>query len=650
MTSRRLSAITTVVVFPAGRLGGAKPLRKKRKGFFSGAGGPQTPASDGDGGNSSGRTIGYRLSAILIVLLLLAGAAPAIPAQALAPRAPAAVPASPPSFGLNSHLASRYPNPSSMDGPADMIRDLGVGWVREDFHWHRVEPRRDAWDWTFTDAAMRAILSRDIQVLGVLGPSVGWGTPYQGDTPSDVSYYSPDPAAFDAYVRAVVTRYRRYVHHWEIWNEPDHGVFWQPQPDVAAYTRMLIRTAATIRAIDPQAKVLVGGTNPFDTTFLRGVAENGGWGSLDIIAIHPYVDPYGPEDGNLIAACDGVRALAERYGEKPIWATELGWASGVSDRDPSGRTDEQAQANDLTRAMLTLWQAGVERIFWYSFKDDPGNPYGLVRAGAGRDDYRARKPAYAALRTLNHQLAGATFIERRDMFARSVLAGFDSVRGWGRTSQPNGTLRASAAQSHGGGVSAELNYSFTTRQNDYVAFVRDQPIALPGNPYALGVWIYGDGSTNQVKVWLRDAEGELLQYVLGTLGPPGWHFISAPIGGPVEPGNHLEGSGNSRLDFPAKLEAIILDDMVDSFVGGGTIYLDDLSEITGHEVYDLRLQRGEDSLDVLWSPPGARVNLSTRSAQAREISRDGAERALPAQDGRLSVSLGPAPVYLVHRR
>ncbi|NTV64218.1 MAG: hypothetical protein HGA65_11870, partial [Oscillochloris sp.] len=169
-------------------------------------------------------TMSSRILAIGLMLVLLSGASPAIPASALAPLAPVRMPTQPPTFGLNSHLASRYPDPSSMDVPASILSDLGVGWVREDFHWHRVEPRPDAWDWTFTDAAMRAILKRDIQVLGVLGPSVGWGTPEPSDTPNDVSYYPPDPDAFDDYVRGVVSRYRRYIHTWEIWNEPDYGV------------------------------------------------------------------------------------------------------------------------------------------------------------------------------------------------------------------------------------------------------------------------------------------------------------------------------------------------------------------------------------------------------------------------------------------
>ncbi len=585
----------------------------------------------------------------LLVGMLSAAAAPAASVSAMGPFA-IREPVAQPSFGLNSHLATRHPDPTSMDTPAALVSDLGVGWVREDFHWHRLQPRPGMWDWTFTDAAMRALLSRNISVLGVLGPSVGWATPYPSDTANDVSYYAPDPDAYVEYVRGVVTRYKRYVKYWEIWNEPDHAIFWRPAPDPAAYTSMMIRAAAAIKEVDPEAKVLIGGVNPFDTTFLRTVAEQGGWGSFDILAIHPYVDPYSPEDGNLVAAADGVRALAERYGRKPIWVTEMGWSSGPGDRDAQGLTDEQFQASYLARAMLALWQAGVERIFWYTLKDDPGNPYGLVRVGASRTDYTSLKPAYYALRTLNAQIAGATFVERRDLFEQQVLSRFESVGGWRRVSQPNGVLRSSTARAYAGAASAELSYNFTTRENDYVAFERDEPLALPGEPYALGTWVYGDGSTHGVKVWLRDAEGEVLQFVLGAVGPPGWHFISTPIGGPVEPGNRISAGGNGKVDFPAVVQSLVLDDIVDRFTGGGTIYLDNLIAISGHEVYDLRLQRGADSLDILWSPPGARVRLNTQLPSARQIERDGAESNVRASAGMLRLNLGPAPVYLWHRR
>ncbi len=585
----------------------------------------------------------------LLAILLLTGATAPRSAPALPAALPVLSPAAPPSFGLNTHLATRYPDPSTMDVPAALVSELGVTWAREDFHWHRVQPRPESWDWTFTDAAMRALLSRNINVLGVLGPSVGWATPFSADTPNDVSYYAPDPDAFVKYVRGVVTRYRRYVHYWEIWNEPDSTIFWRPAPDAAAYTTMLVRVAAVIREVDPDARILIGGLNPYDTTFLRSVAEYGGWDSFDILAIHPYVNPYSPEDGNLAAATDGVRAIARQYGEKPIWATELGWASGPSDRDSAGHTDEEVQASYLVRALLMLWEAGVERVFWYSFKDDPGNPYGLVRQGGGRTDYSQRKPAFAALRTLNQQIVGAKYLTRRDLFEQQVLTSFESVGGWRRVSQPNGTLRPSTRAYRGQGA-AELSYSFTTRQNDYVAFEREQPLPLPGQPYAIGAWVYGDGSTNGVKIWLRDAEGKVLQFVLGPAGAPGWHFLRTPIGGEVEPGNVIVPGSSRRLAFPVALQALILDDQVDSFTGAGTIWLDDLSVISGHEVYDLRLERGGEALDILWSPPSARVNLATSAPSARQIERGGADRTLPAQDGRLKVNLGPAPVYLWHKR
>src|SRR5262245_38564383 len=180
------------------------------------------------------RTIIYLLLVVSVLYFPPQSAATSAMAIAMPEPAPVGLP----SFGLNSHLITRYPDPSSMNVPAQAVADLKVEWVREDFHWHRIQPTSLGYDWTFTDAAMRALLQRGIKVLGVLGPSVGWATPYQGDPDNDVSYYPPNPDDFAAYARAVVLRYRRYVHHWEIWNEPDHKFFWRPQPDPAAYARL----------------------------------------------------------------------------------------------------------------------------------------------------------------------------------------------------------------------------------------------------------------------------------------------------------------------------------------------------------------------------------------------------------------------------
>lgn len=580
--------------------------------------------------------------------MLLAWAAAPRPAPAAPERSVAPLSSGP--FGLNTHLSTRYPDPNSMAVPADIVAQSGVTWAREDIHWYRIQRSPDTWDWSYTDAAIRALLQRGINVVGVLGHPPGWATPYAGDTSFDISFYAPDPEAFAAFAYAVVQRYGRYVHHWEVWNEPDNPLFWKPAPDPAAYADLLIRAGAAIHRAAPDAQVLIGGCSPFDTTFLRRVAEAGAWDSFDILAVHPYVDPATPEGGNIAAAADTVRALSTQWGEKPIWATEVGWSSGPGDRDSSGLVDEQAQASMLVRAMLLLWRSGIEKIFWYTLKDDPGNPYGLVAAGASYDDYSRPKPAYYALQTLNRELAGAELVGMRDLFARTTVIDFETFGAWRRGDQANGTFSPLELRQHGGRRAAQLGYSFPTSGNDYVIFRRDRPVLIPSQTYALGIWVYGDGSGHTLKLWLRDAEGELLQYALGAVGPPGWRLLQAPIGGVVAPWNRISQGGNGQLDFPARVDAIVLDDGADSFIGAGSIALDDLIAISGPEAYDLQLSQGDSSLDVLWAPDGLVASIGSRSEVAGVTTIEGAPGRLAVPRGKITLALGPAPVYVHHQR
>ena len=583
------------------------------------------------------------LCALLLSAALAPRQAPAAPKRLVPPLDEAP-------FGLNTHIATRYPDLASMSVPADIVAQSGAGWVREDIHWFRIQPNPTTWDWSYTDQAMRELLARNMKIVGVLGHPPGWATPYPSDAPADFSFYAPDPRQFAAFASAVAQRYGRYIHHWEIWNEPDNHLFWKPKPDPAAYAELLRRASIAIHRADRDAQVLLGGVNPFNTEFLRGVAAAGAWDSFEILAIHPYVDPVTPEDGNLVAAADGVWTLTTQLGAKPIWVTEIGWASGPSDHDPVGVADEQTQANNLVRGVLLLWRAGAERIFWYTLKDDPNNPYGLVALGAGSADYSHIKPAFYAFRTLNRQLAGAEFIALHDPFTRTKVLDFEAPGGWLRASQPNGQLSATSATVHSGGGAARLNYHFTTNDNDYVVFQRAQRTAIPGQPYAIGLWVYGDGSGGSVKVWLRDATGETLQFNLGTVGPPGWRLLQAPVGVRVGAGDRITKGGDGRLDFPARLDAIVLDDAPDSFAGNGTIYLDDLIAISGPEAYDLELRRGAAALDVLWASGPLGATLSSGGERARLIERDGSRSVAPITNGKIEISLGPAPIYVVHTR
>lgn len=554
-------------------------------------------------------------------------------------------------FGLNTHLSTRYWDPASMDVPADIIARTGAGWAREDFHWFRIQPAPDApYDWTFTDEAVRALSRRGVQILGVIGHPPGWATPFTGDVSNGVSFYAPDPQRFAAFAAAVAQRYRNYVTHWEIWNEPDNPLFWKPAPDPGAYAMLLRLAAAAIRAVNPQATILIGGVYSFEPSFLRQVAEAGAWESFDVLAIHPYVSPSAPEAGNLVAGVEAARAVADQYGARPIWVTEIGWSSGRGDRDPVGVVDEQGQANFMVRATLLLWRAGVAKIFWYTLKDDPGNPYGLVGVGTGYFDYSRLKPAFVAYRTMTEQLRGASLVTVRDLFTRETLLDFENFGSWRRGDQTYGEFAPTGERVRSGRGAARLSYSFPTRANEYVVFRRERPAPVPGAPYAIGVWVYGDGSGNTLKIWLRDAEGEVLQFALGTIGPPGWRLLETPIGATVPAWDRISGSGNGRLDFPARLDAVVLDDSPDAFAGNGVIYLDDMVAISGPEAYDAQLQRGDQAIDALWAPAPVRASIRTSAPTATLMTRDGATSTIAASNGRLVIDLGPAPVYIIHRR
>lgn len=554
-------------------------------------------------------------------------------------------------FGVNSHLATRYWDPASMHIPADIVARLGVGWVREDFHWFRIQPAPDApYDWTFTDEAVRALSRRGVNILGVIGHPPGWATPFPNDIPHGHSFYAPDPQRFATFAAAVAQRYRNYIFHWEIWNEPDNPLFWKPAPDPGAYATLLRLTSAAIRSVNPQAKILIGGVYSFEPSFLRQVAESGAWESFDILAIHPYVSPSAPEAGNLVAGVEAARAVAEQYGTRPIWVTEIGWSSGPGDRDPVGLMNEQDQANVLVRATLLLWRAGVEKVFWYTLKDDPGNPYGLVGLGAGYFDYSRLKPSFTAYRVMVEHLTDANLEVVRDLFNRTSVLDFEQFGAWRRGDQEFGDFTSSGERVRSGRGAARLRYLFPSRANEFVVFRRERPAPIPDGSYALGVWVYGDGSGNTLKVWIRDAEGEVLQFALGTVGPPGWRILEAPIIGSVPSWDRIWGSGNGRIDFPARLDAIVLDDTPDAFAGGGTIYLDDMFAISGPEAYDAQFQRGDVTIDVLWSPTPVRASIRTSVSTATLVQRDGATSTIVASDGRLVVDLGPAPIYIIHRK
>lgn len=576
--------------------------------------------------------------------------------------APLATPTNP-TFGLNTNIASRYPTYESLSTPADAIADLGAGWAREDFQFFRINPQPDEFDWSWQDRMVELLTQRGVSILGVLnGPSPGWATPADDGA---FSFFAPDPAKFADFAGAAAARYKGRIRYWQIWNEPDNasGLYWQPRPNMAEYAALLKAAYTAIKQSDPGAQVLSGGmVSPQPAAAsLQALASHGAWNSFDIIAVHPYTDPRGPEDGQIdIAGVETVRGVAANLGDKPIWATEFGWSTGPADRTEGQGTpvDENAQANFLIRAAALLRSAGVDHIFWYCLKDTesksgvPHNLYGLIRHDGTRADYGQgyRKPAYLAYKTMAEQLAGTVSAERLELGEQTSVFNFEQFNAWQRGDEPNGELTRTSEQVHSGNSAARLSYNFSTPENDYVVFLPPAPLSIPGNPTTLGIWVYGNGSGYALNVWLQDNQGEVLQFRLGPVGSPGWKYISTPLRGQVDQSNIISGQGNGQLDFPISLRALVLDDDPNESTGSGVIYLDDLTASTAAESYAVRFTKGgtNEVVDVIWAAQQAEVAIPTNSGQGRRVRTWGETTTETPQNGVFRFTVGPDPIFLHH--
>jgi hypothetical protein len=303
-------------------------------------------------------------------------------------------------WGSDAELAQR------LDG----IAATGAEYLRLDFDWGVAQPSGpSSWNWGPIDRVVNAAHARGLTILGLLTYTPAWARP-AGTTDK---YPPNNPNDFANFARAAVQRYAPSgVHDWEIWNEPNIAGFWSPRPDPARYATLLMAAYSAIKAVDPSATVLTGGTSPAPdaadgsavapVTFLRSVYDAGAGDSFDAVAHHPYNFPYmplTPEANYNHNAFGGVTPMLYQTmvdhgdGDKKIWGTEMG-APTVSGMTPEYVAEYVRQAFDAWRA----WSF-TGPLFWYSYKDgwvDPNDReanFGLVRT-----DFSPKNPALDAFK------------------------------------------------------------------------------------------------------------------------------------------------------------------------------------------------------------------------------------------------------------
>jgi len=302
----------------------------------------------------------------------------------------------------------------------NLLRDAGVGWVRFEPVWRRLEKEKGKFKWKPYDKMVTIASERGLRLYGLLAYGTDWADPTTGSEEAI--------AGFANYASKLAERYKNKIKFWEVWNEEDWMGFWQPEADPLTYRTLLKEVYGNIKKVNPECKVIIGGlTGNYKARgrykFLTSVYKYAGGSYFDIVAIHPYVAPLAPDTGGkFFRQLEDVMHRMREFNDskKSIWITELGWPSG------KGGTEEHAgnkanvslekQAQYLVRSYVTaLSSGGVDKIFWHYFKNSGHDPdiaqqnFGLVNADL------SPKPSYVAYRVMASKLSGLDYVGRLDL-------------------------------------------------------------------------------------------------------------------------------------------------------------------------------------------------------------------------------------------
>lgn len=311
------------------------------------------------------------------------------------------------SLGIAAGAPLNTLSQNDLDAELVAMKNAGTTWLRFDIDWSVVEPTRGQQNWASTDRIVDRARLQGLSLLAIVTYTPPWARVAGA---SDSHGYPSDTAAFAKFAQQAAQRYSTKISTWEIWNEPNLTQFFRPKPNVNTYTTMLKAAAASIRAVQPGAKILNGGLSPAvdngsdisPVTYLKGMYAAGAKSSFDVFSIHPYSWPALPSDAStqewntfyrIRLMHDSMAANGD--GAKKVWATEFGAPTGNGPTAVSPQLQASILADGFAQAKILGY---IERIFVYSMRDRGTNTADIEQNfGMVTMNYTA-KPALAAVK------------------------------------------------------------------------------------------------------------------------------------------------------------------------------------------------------------------------------------------------------------
>jgi hypothetical protein len=268
----------------------------------------------------------------------------------------------------------------------------GLSLARIDARWENVEPNPPSggthtYNWSMYDGIVQGLAEHGLRWLPIVDYSASWSGVNPGqDTSAVAPAYVPD---FAAYAAALARRYGPGGSFWtshpsltpmpvtefEIWNEENSTVFWQPQAGNAeAYADLYLAARNAIKGVNSQARVYIGGlalANPpavsDEVDFIKRMYAHRPdlAGNVDGVGLHPYQANVYDTYMRLARFRQALNSVAGA--SVPIEVTEVGWSSST--------VSESQRAADLTQLAEELPRSdcNVDRFLPYTWITEESN-------------------------------------------------------------------------------------------------------------------------------------------------------------------------------------------------------------------------------------------------------------------------------------
>lgn len=175
----------------------------------------------------------------------------------------------------------------------DKVAELGVKWIRIQSGWARTETVPGRFDFAWVDSIVDNLLKRGLQPWVCLCYGNGL---YDAEAAKVFGAVGCPPVkteeqkkAWTRYVSAFAGHFKGRIRYYEVWNEPDGIWCWKHGVSGKEYGELLALTAKTLKAADPDAKVIGGVLCGSGMQWLSDVFSSGNTaGLIDAFSYHAY--------------------------------------------------------------------------------------------------------------------------------------------------------------------------------------------------------------------------------------------------------------------------------------------------------------------------------------------------------------------------